>query len=163
MSSLIDPREILDIAQTIESNGADFYRKAAVLHPKIKETAILLKLAEMEEEHKQTFAMMQAELFAGRFEKADQDFINNIGAYLKAVTDSQSLEGSAYATYLFSGKETIQDIIRLGIELEKQTILFYIGLADIMKKESDKKVMKKIIKEERDHIITLAGYLKKSS
>ncbi|MBN1523052.1 MAG: ferritin family protein [Spirochaetales bacterium] len=161
MSSLLSAREVLAIAQSIEENGAEFYRHAVTLHPIKSESAFLLRLAGMEEEHRQTFAMMQAEMYEERMEQGDENFINNMDLYLKAVTDSQNLEGSMFAKYLFSGEETMQEIVSVGMDLEKETILYYVGLLDLMKTEHEKKTIERIISEEKSHIITLAGEFKK--
>ncbi len=52
--------EVFEMAEQIERNGGKFYRAAAEKFPAVRE--LLLKLAEMEDNHERTFANMRAEL-----------------------------------------------------------------------------------------------------
>mgnify|MGYP000337452099 CR=1 FL=1 len=154
MSELLSAYEVLNIAQTIEQNGATFYRDAARLHPETDDTRFLLQLAAMEDDHKKTFAAMQRSL--GPVPQVDDDFLTQIDRYLKAVSDSANLEGSVFASYLFTGDESLSDIVMVGIDLEKETILYYVGLKDLFTKNEDISLIDTIIGEEKKHIATLA-------
>jgi rubrerythrin len=151
--------EVLGLAQTIEENGANFYRQAATLHPDTRESEILLRLAGTEEEHKKVFAAMQEGL--PNEQESDEQFLASIDQFLKAVSDSSDLEGSIFSAYLFSGEESLSDIVLIGIDLEKETILYYLGLKDLFRDEKDKKTIDTIIREEKDHLVTLAEEYKK--
>ena len=54
--------EIFEIALEIERNGAKFYRSAADSISNTDKKQLLLHLAEMEDEHEQTFKTMRTQL-----------------------------------------------------------------------------------------------------
>jgi len=153
MDKLLNAYEVLTIAQTIEENGAKFYREAAKLHKAEADTSFLLRLADMEDDHKNKFTEMQQAL--SPVIGPDPDILASVDEYLKALSDSTSLEGSIFASYLFSGDEALSDIVMIGIDLEKETILYYLGLKDLFTKKQDLKVIDAIIQEEKSHIGTL--------
>jgi rubrerythrin len=81
--------EILQMAEQIERNGADFYRKSS---EKIQDKAgikLLLNLAEMEDQHEQTFATLRSKLSAEEKASTVFDPEGETVRYLKALADSK--------------------------------------------------------------------------
>lgn len=152
--------EVLQMAVKIEHDGAEFYRKAADLKKDDQSTDFLLALAEMEDGHEKTFAAMRDGL--GDDEKADTVFdpLNEVVLYLSAMADSHGGEGSPKAADQLTGKESLGDIINIAIGLEKESILFYLGLKDMVPEHLGKDKIDSIVKEEREHVATLAKKLK---
>jgi len=147
--------EALEIAQRIEQNGARFYRRAAELKSLEKEKEILLKLARMEDDHEKYFRTMQDELSdAERSQKALDPF-GEMLMYLEAMADMSGGEGSLKAIESLTGDESLLTILYKAIELEKESILYYVGLKDMVPSESAKKKIDEIISEEKSHIVTL--------
>lgn len=159
MSEMLDAFEILNIAQSIEKNGADFYREAARTFGQTRDVTFLEKLAVMEDSHCNTFAEMQQKLTPKT--NGDEDVLSSIESYLKALSDSTNLEGSVFASYLLTGDEDLADIVLIGIDLEKETILYYLGLKDILSEQADKNVLDEIIREEKRHVVTLVEEYRK--
>ncbi|HRD19019.1 MAG TPA: ferritin family protein, partial [Candidatus Marinimicrobia bacterium] len=54
--------EVFEIAEQIEVNGSRFYRHAAELSQFAEHKNMLLKLAEMEDQHQKTFAGMREKI-----------------------------------------------------------------------------------------------------
>ncbi len=160
MEEQFDAFEVLALAQSIEENTIEFYEKVCEMHSKKSECDFLLKLADMEKEHKETYAHMQAKLKKVSAESSNADLFTDIDLYLKAVLDSQSVEGSQFASMLLRGDETLREILLIAIDLEKETILFYLGLKDVVRAVEDKEIVDKIIQEEKSHIVTLVGELR---
>jgi rubrerythrin len=48
--------------------------------------------------------------------------------YLKVMADAHGGEGNPEITKTLTGKESIKEILNIALALEKQSILFYIGL-----------------------------------
>lgn len=153
--------DIFKMAVRIEANGARFYRRAAELQSDATNKTMLTKLATMEDRHKLTFEKLQSELSAS--EKAATVFDPNgeSAQYLAAMADSHGGEGSPEAADALTGKESIKEIIQTAIGLEKESILFYLGLKDFVPPELGQAKLDQIIKEERQHIIQLNAILKK--
>lgn len=145
-------KEVFEIAEKIEDNGAQFYRTAAKMHPQHAE--LLSKFADMEEEHKQTFISMGNSI-AGM----GADFINDpnddASLYLDSIADTHGGEGALSMAHLFTGNESISEIMDLAVHAEKKSILFYVGLKDMVPESLGRKHVDRIIAEEKQHVIVL--------
>ena len=148
-------KEIFEMAIRIEENGGQFYRKAAGLQSDEESRTFLEKLAAMEDRHAQLFQKMQVRL--ADKEKASTVFDPNdeSSQYLAAMADAHGGEGSPTAADALTGEETLKEIIDIAIGLEKESILFYLGLKDFVPPEYGQDKLDEIIAEERRHIIQL--------
>ncbi len=147
--------EIFDMAVRIEENGGRFYRKAASFQSDEESRTFLEKLAVMEDRHAQLFEKMQVRL--SDQEKAGTVFDPNdeSSQYLAAMADAHGGEGSPAAADALTGKESLKEIIAIAIGLEKESILFYLGLRDFVPPKHGQDKLDEIIAEERQHIIQL--------
>ena len=153
--------EIFKMAIRIEENGALFYRKAAESRSDEEHRSTLNKLAVMEDHHKLTFEKMRTQLSEAEKTATVFDPNNESAQYLAAMADTHGGEGSPSAADALSGDETIQEIIHIAIGLEKESILFYLGLKDLVPPEYGRDRLDKIIDEERRHIIQLNTFVNK--
>jgi len=147
--------EILEIAQRIEQNGARFYRRAAELQKDENKSKLLLQLARMEDEHERIFLKIQDDLTEEERSQKAADPFGEMKMYLSAMADTSGGEGSPAAVEALTGQEPIGEILKKAIELEKESILYYIGLKDVVPGQLSKKNIEKIIEEEKSHIILL--------
>ncbi len=144
---------IFEIAQQMEQNGAAFYRDAAGSVDDSDVKDFLLEFAAMEVEHEKTFINLRKELTAA--EKASTIFDPNdeSALYLKALAD----------TRVFFKKEidtsSIEEIFKSAITAEKDSIIFYLGMKDLVPESLGKDRMDAIIKEEMGHIKILSQKL----
>lgn len=153
--------EVFEMAIQIEANGAKFYRKAAELQPDPDNKAFLDKLARMEDKHKITFEAMRKEVSEKEKQETVFDPANELSMYLKAMADSHGGEGNPDVVESFTGEEPIEEIITTAIGLEKESILFYLGLKDLVPAKYGHDKLDEIIREEKLHIAQLNGFLKK--
>jgi rubrerythrin len=153
MSYDFNADDIFEIAQQMERNGAAFYRDAAgsVEDSSVKE--FLLEFAAMEDEHEKTFIELRKELTAAEKTPTVFDPNNESALYLKALAD----------TRVFFKKEidtsTIAGIFKSAITAEKDSIVFYLGMKDLVPGALGKDKMDGIIKEEMGHIKILSQKL----
>ena len=138
--------EIFEMAEQMERNGARFYRDAAERMEEGRNRELLARLADMEVEHEKNFAEMRNGL-------TDQDKQGNVFdpagetvQYLKALVD----------TRVFFKKEidtnSMRDILKEALLAEKDAIVFYLGMKDLVPENRGKKQLDYIIKEEMEHI-----------
>ena len=153
--------EIFEVAIRIEANGASFYRKAAATQSGEANRAFLEKLAAMEDHHQQTFEKMRTGLKAQEKQATVFDPNQEAAQYLAVMADTHGGEGSPTAADALTGDESIQEIIEIAIGLEKESILFYLGLKDFVPPAYGQDKLDGIIREEQRHIIQLKGFLKK--
>jgi len=153
--------EIFKMAVRIEENGAAFYRKAAGLQSEAENKKMLMQLAAMEDGHKLSFQKMSADVKEA--EKTGQVFdpADESALYLSAMVDSHGGEGSPSAADALTGKETMAQILTTAIGLEQGSILFYLGIKDLVPPNLGRKKVDDIINEERKHVIQLNTLLRK--
>jgi len=153
--------EIFEIAIRIEENGAQFYRRAAEFQTDEENRQALEKLAAMEDTHKATFEKMRQDLSAAEKKTTVFDPNNESSQYLAAMADAHGGEGSPAAADKLTGKESISEIIDIALDLEKESILFYLGLKDLVPPQYGQDKLDKIIGEERRHIVQLNALRKR--
>jgi rubrerythrin len=153
MGALLNADEVLDIAERIEVNGANFYRRAARKTTRPDTAQLLIDLAAMEDKHKRIFAEMRKKLSEKERAEAVFDPYDEAVAYLQTFADGHVFEIDK--TDYLGGKETIEDIIRMAIGMEKDAIVFYLGTKDVVPENLGKSRIDDIIKEEMSHITQL--------
>jgi len=147
--------EVFEIAEQIERNGARFYRKAAKNSQEFEHKRLLLELAEIEDQHEKVFSRMRAKV---KHPEQNPVFDPNHEAavFLQAFAGGFVFDVNSDPVDLLKGKETITEILHLAIGLEKDSIVFYLGIEKILLDDAEIRHMRAIIKEEMGHI-TLLG------
>jgi len=140
--------EIVQIGIQIEKNGKDFYTTITEFSQRDKVKEVFQFLATEEEKHIKIFS----DILSG-FEEYEPStaYPDEYFAYLKALSD----------TYIFTkenkGKDIAQKIkddiqaIDLGIGFEKDSILFYLEMKNLIWEEGQK-IIDQLIEEERGHL-----------
>lgn len=155
MSITFNASEIFEMAEQIERNGIKFYRKAAEGVSDKGTRQVLLDLADMEAEHEKTFAEMRKQLSDREREPMVFDPDNEMALYLQAVADGHVFDLKYDLSKQLTGAESVEDILKLAIGAEKDSIVFYLGLKDFVPVKAGKDKVEAIIKEEMGHIAVL--------
>lgn len=155
MSITFNAFEIFEMAEQIERNGVKFYRKAAqsISEQEVRQT--LVGLADMEAEHEETFAGMRKALSDEDRELRVFDPENEVALYLQAMASGHVFDLKKDPGEQLAGTETVEDILKLAIDAEKDSIVFYLGLKDFVPVRAGKDRVEAIIKEEMGHIAVL--------
>jgi rubrerythrin len=155
MSITFNAFEIFEMAEQIERNGVKFYRKAAqsISDQEVRQT--LVDLADMEAEHEETFAGMRKQLSDEDRELRVFDPENEVALYLQAMASGHVFDLKKDPGEQLTGTETVEDILKLAIDAEKDSIVFYLGLKDFVPAKAGKDRVEAIIKEEMGHIAVL--------
>lgn len=156
MSITFNADEVLRMAVEIEQNGAAFYRKAAELKKDDASTDFLVELAEMEDDHEKTFESMRSSLTEDEKGGNTYDPYDEAALYLEAMADTHGGEGSPSAADSLTGDESLDDILQTALGLEKKSILFYLGLKEMVPEKLGTGRIDDIIQEERKHVATLS-------
>ena len=164
MSYYFNADEIFEMAEQIEKNGAKFYRRAAkqTTSPDIRQ--FLLDLAAMEDGHEKLFASMRADMLKqGQAVTVDPIFDpeGEAGLYLRAMADGHIFDVRANPDEDLTGEESMEDIFQLAIGREKDSVVFYVGMKDMVSKKLGKDKIDGIIKEEMSHVTMLSRELAK--
>ncbi|AGA89131.1 hypothetical protein Thimo_0259 [Thioflavicoccus mobilis 8321] len=154
MSFEFNADEVFEMAEQIERNGVEFYRNAAdAVTGDTDGRSFLIRLAEMEEDHENTFSEMRASL-------TDQQRVATVG---DPDTDALGYLRSLADTRVFFQKEldtsSMEEILKTAITIEKDSIAFYLGMRDFVSAKRGKEKIDEIIREEMDHIRLLSHEL----
>jgi len=153
MSTDFNANEVFEMARQIEINGAAFYREAAETVDNQDYKNFLTELAQMEDDHEKTFEEMQKELTGGEqtllvFDPEDENAL-----YLKALADTR-----IFFKKKAPGKD-MMEILKSAIQAEKDSIVFYLGMKEMVPEKYGKSRVNDIIKEEMSHLKLLSGKL----
>ena len=149
VNNLLSGDEILALAEDIEEKGMHFYREMAKKFAEnLDIVTILERLADDEIEHKELFRSFRAE------EKLLINVSPESVKYLKSLLQPSLFpkEGDQYLI------KTPKDALGIGIEAEKAAILFYHELYEVIDGEQDRKIISKLLKEEKMHLVELRDY-----
>lgn len=152
MTTRFNADEILEMAERIEITGARFYRKAAKSHVAARD--LLLDIGRQEDQHYETFKKMRAELTPD--EKGSMaDLTGETQLYLQALVEGQGFDIHRDPAEVLTGKESLEEIFRIAIGLEKDSIAFYLGLRESVPPALGKDRIDAIVREEMKHIAWL--------
>jgi rubrerythrin len=153
MSFDFNADDILQLAIDIEKNGAVFYRASAAKIDDADAKTLLLSLADMEDEHEKTFRTLRRALSESEKASTVFDPEGEAALYLKALAD----------TRVFFEKDIdssiLEDILKEAITAEKDSIVFYLGMKELVPEALGKERIDVIIKEEMSHIKILSKAL----
>ena len=145
--------DVFEMAEQLERNGDQFYREAAQNTDNPEYKKLLVGLADMEVQHEKTFVYLRSELLGNEKTSTVFDPQNESALYLRALAD----------TKVFFEKEidfsSMKSVLKAAILAEKDSIVFYLGIKEMVPEKYGKDKLDKIIKEEMGHIKLLSKEL----
>jgi rubrerythrin len=158
---LFTAEQALEMAMDIEKNGEVFYTEIATKQadPEIK--AFFEDLAVQERGHHRVFQNMLEEMHPtseppGATPSA---YYDEYQAYMQVALDNALFAGPDKALALARQAEDLDTALRAALGFEKDTLLFYYDLSDMMGK-ADQETIAKIILEEKKHLRRLARMIR---
>ncbi|MFC1886164.1 ferritin family protein [Thermodesulfobacteriota bacterium] len=153
MSYDFNANEIFEMAEQLERNGAAFYKSASDKATDPSAKNFLIGLADMEAQHEKIFAQLKNELGVKEKQATVFDPDDEAGQYLYALAD----------TRVFFEKEidltSMKEILKSALTAEKDSIVFYLGMKELVPEKHGKDKIDQIIKEEMGHIKMLGHRL----
>ncbi len=153
MSIDFNADEVFEIAEQIERNGSRFYRSVAQNITETDKKQLLIDLAKMEDEHEQTFRDLRSKLSVDEKIQTTFDPEGESERYLRALADTRVFYETEVDTSSF------KEILKSAITAEKDSIVFYLGIKDVVPAHLGKEKLDDIIKEEMSHISLLSKVL----
>ena len=123
-----------------------------------KTQSMFVALAGMEDGHLKIFQEMRKQLDASDKEPTSFDPDNEAAFYLQAMASSHGIEGKKDRLNKLSGNETIREIFEIAVNAEKNSIVFYTALKEIVSATGRDEV-DTIISEELGHLAILKTQL----
>jgi rubrerythrin len=157
MSISFSGSELINIAIGIEGRGIVFYDVMAKSTQSDAAREVFNYLADMERGHIETFKEMLAE--ADKFQFQD-DESGQYTAYLRALVDSAVFSDDLVTSEMAAQAESDTAALELAIQAEKDSILFYYEMKEVMPQRAQATV-NGIIAEEKSHLRQLSELKKK--
>jgi rubrerythrin len=154
---MFNVKEVFEIAEQIERNGYAFYIRAAEIMTDEDSRKFLLDLAEMENEHESLFVGLKKK-FAGDGVDSPFDGDELALSYLRSMVDGEVFSNLRPTAEYLTGTETADEIKRLAIEFEKNTVVYFASLANAMTSEEDREIIRRLVGEEIQHIAILTKW-----
>jgi rubrerythrin len=147
--------EIIDLAIRIEKNGEMAYKKAReqTFNPEL--ASLLGRLAQDEADHQKWFIRFRAEVQA---DQTDPTFEEMGKSILEGVLGDQAF---SIQEADFSKMDDLKKLLKLSVEFEKDTLLFYEMLSAFIEDEKTLNQLNRIIDEENRHVLLLEETLRK--
>ncbi|WP_373501164.1 ferritin family protein [Desulfococcus sp.] len=144
--------EVFDMAVQFEKNGEAVYRSAVSNVPDPALAALLEWMADEESRHAAFFSRLKAKKAAGRHpfsRELTRELLDEmIGEQTFSLGDAD-----------FSAIEHQEELIRIFLEFEKDTIIFYEMLTPFIEDAETRASVETIIDEENTHIERLKVFL----
>lgn len=152
--------EIMGIAETVEKNASEFYAQAAEMAGDAAVKEMLLGLSRMEKGHAEIFAAMKEGLSDAEKKVETLDPGNEMLYYLQGTAEIHGWEGKRDPNTRLTGKESMEEILNIAIDAEKEAVFLYTGLKDFVAAGSGKDKVEQIIREEMKHVGVLTKQLR---
>jgi len=151
--------EVYEMAEQIERNGAAYYRTAADALESEPLQRMLLDLARMEDDHEKTFQEMRRSLPPAQRTAEKFDPTGEGALYLHAMVQGRVFDPRAEAAQRIAGAGDAADILRTAIEMEKDSIVFYLAVKKAIASDEGRAKVDEIIEQEMGHVATLGKQL----
>jgi len=152
MSVFFSGVELLEVALGIERNGAAFYQALAGKTKNKDAKAIYGYLAGEEKKHLNTFQSMLDSV--GKYQPPES-YPGEYMLYLKSLIDNTVFTDLAAAQQKAEKTSSEIDALDIGVQAEKDSILFYAEMQNFVGK-GDREVVSSIIDEEKGHLRQLS-------
>ncbi|MDD4859145.1 MAG: ferritin family protein [Dehalococcoidales bacterium] len=157
MSITFSGGELINIAINIENCGIAFYDTMTRTTENTDARAVFRYLADMEKQHAKTFRDMAGKAELAKIPGADSE---EYQGYLQALVDSAVFSDELTSSELASRVGSDIEALELGIEAEKDSILFYYEMRGMVPAHTQT-VIDRIIGEEKAHLKQLSDIKKK--
>ncbi len=145
--------EILEMAIRTETLGYQFYTAMAEKFEKDADLARLFTtLAIKEKAHEKTFAELKTMVANKDAEPVEWDEVSN---YMRAFVESAFFLGKGKSLPSMDHVETAQDAVKFAMGFEKETLLYFHELRNLVK---EKEIVDEVINEEKSHIRWLEAF-----
>jgi rubrerythrin len=155
MSISFTADEVLAIAEQIERNAVAFYHAAAGLVRAAAASQLLDELSAWEGQHEQVFAAMRRDLSDQEREPITFDPDNELGLYLEAFASGKVFDPKADPISDLGEGPTLSHILDIALAREKDSIVFYTGMKEMVPPRLGRDKIDRILKEELAHVALL--------
>jgi len=151
--------EVFEIVIQIEWKGAKFYRQAAARFADDDIRGELLQLAAMEDGHELTFADLRKKLTANMDGQTWEDAEQEALKYLENFANGRVFDMTVDPTGLLPAEASLKQVLQCALERERDSIVFFVGLKELVLRSLGKETIDSIIQQEMGHVTLLSRKL----
>ena len=143
--------EVIEQAIQTEKLGYEFYSTMANRFEKDEKFRQFFEtLAVKEQEHEKTFTGLKERIGDQNLEGWEE-----ASQYLRAIVESEFFLGKNKSLPSLDHLQTINDAIGFAIGFEKETLIYFLSMKDVIK---EKELINQIVNEEKEHIVWLNDF-----
>ncbi len=154
--------EVFRIAMEIKDRCVAFYEKAQGVIQDSEVKQLFGALAREETEHKARIENLKARVPAGGWTPAVSDPEQELDLYIKMMADQHVLSSTDELDAQLAQVKSARDALRLALQLEKDSVIFFLGMQEATCEGKDRDLLALLIKEEQDHVRRLSLQARKS-
>jgi rubrerythrin len=148
--------EVIELAIQTERVGYQFYTEMAEKFVDNKDLVPLFKtLAAKELLHEKAYTDLKNMI--GETD-AEIEGYEELSQYMRAIVESEFFLGQNKSLPSLNSIQSEKDAVACALGFEKETLLFFVGLRDVVK---EKEIVDEIIAEEKRHIVWLDALIRK--
>lgn len=147
--------DVIDLAVRTEVRGERFYRQAAEQATSQSARALFRHLADEEVRHRRTFEELAPSIVSTEIDPSTWE---EAMAYIEVTVDRASFQDDDAAILSVPKGEDERTMIAKAIDFEKETLLFFTTLRDLVQ-PANQSIVDDIAREERRHIARLGRML----
>ncbi|HPC74461.1 MAG TPA: ferritin family protein [Syntrophales bacterium] len=146
---------VIDFAMQAEKDGVSFYTKAADTFKEKDLRALFLKLAKDEARHLEEFISLKEKALKKGVEEC---FLSvEVGDYLNAVAREGVFPKGEDIARKLEAVRTVEDACKIALQAERNAILLYTELVKLSKDKDQKKILEKLLEEEKSHLVRITS------
>jgi len=159
MPIVFNADEVIGMAMEIERNGQKFYERGAeiVSEPAVKK--LMTDLVEWEKGHEQLFEGLREELTDDERASTAFDPDGEMELYIKAMAGGRVFTKTTDPAALIADDASAADILRTALDLERDSIIFYVAIKNAVPKRLGADKVEALIREEMSHVVYLQKQL----
>jgi len=159
MSIKFSADEILEIAERIEENGVAFYAAGCQAVSDPAAAALLRRLSAWEAAHVELFKTMRRELTAEEKTPTVFDPEDQMALYLQSMADRTVFTSKMNPSEMFGPEPALRHVLQLALEREKDAVVFYTGIRDMVPARLGLARIEEIVREEISHVLMIEKQL----
>jgi rubrerythrin len=156
MSIQLSGADIIDVAVQTEIRGHGFYQQAAQRAQRAEVRELFEYLAREEQRHAKLFGGLSGAIVVTEIDPTTWD---EAAAYIAATVDA-AFFGSGGAIRSVPQGASIADMLQAAIGFEKETLLYFYSIRDLVQ-PANRALVDDIIAEEKRHVTRLTQMLAK--
>ncbi|MBI5417681.1 ferritin family protein [Candidatus Poribacteria bacterium] len=143
--------EIIELGIQIEKNGKDFYNTLADNSKNFNAIKAFKYLAEEESKHIDIFQRIYNSL---SLDSSSEVYPDEYFAYMNAIASEYVFTQKDKGNEIAKKITNYNDAINMAISFEKDSIVFFEGIKNVVK-ENEHKIINKLILQEQGHLMKL--------